>query len=380
VIAGYYRATALFDAGGPNEFELEGFSETKSIFLARYAPDGDFDWAVRAFGEESGAAEVRGIATLSDDSLVVTGWFESTVTFGAGEPTQTTLYAAGGPGNPNGFLARYGADGAFVWARRFGSDGSAVGNGVSAGGQSEIYATGYFGAIITFGSGGSESIQVSSDGAWDAFVVRYAPDGAPIWATAGRGGYNVVGRGAAAMPGGGVFTTGYFRHAVTFGQGGPSETTLDGQGWRDVFSASFDESGQLDWAAVAGGPAGDSETDVGRACAAVGSGGGLVTGWFSGVAEFGAEDDPGAVDLVSGGTKDAFVARYDAEGSLVWARQIGGPGEDRGYGVAPLDDGTLLVTGTLRGTATFEEEDELAPEITLESHGHSDIFLARYVL
>ncbi|MBW2276595.1 MAG: hypothetical protein JRF63_03825, partial [Deltaproteobacteria bacterium] len=335
VIAGYYRTDATFDGGGPNETVLDGTAQQKSIFLARYAPNGELTWAVRAYGSDTqSAAEVRGIATLPDGSLVVTGWFQENVTFGPGEPNQATIYAAGGPGNINGFIARYGADGALAWVRRFGSDGSAAGNGVTAGDSSEIYATGYFGDMVTFGSGGSDSIELTAQDAWDVFVVRYSPSGSPQWATAGRSYYSAVGRGVSALSGGGVFTTGYYRNQVTFGQGGPSETTLSGLGMRDIFAATFDGTGQPTWAAGAGGAAADSESDVGRACAALDDGGGLVTGWFSGLATFGAEHEPAETTLESGGTKDAFIARYGADGWLQWARQIGGPGEDRGYGLA----------------------------------------------
>ena len=379
VIAGYYRVDATFGAGDPNEIVLEGTDQQKSIFLARYSPGGELVWAVRASSEiTAAAAEVRGISSLPDGSLVVTGWFIENVVFGEGEPNQTTLYAAGGPGNINGFVARYGEDGTFEWARRFGSQGSAVGNGVSAG-DDGIYTTGYFGATVTFGSAG-EPVELEAEGEWDSFVVCYGFDGSVQWAVGGRGEYDAVGRGVSALAGGGAFTAGYYRQQVVFGLDGPGETTLSGQGMRDIFTAVFDDSGQPEWAAGAGGAAIDSETDVGRACATLPAGGGLVTGWFSGEAGFGGVQEPSEVTLTSGGTKDAFVARYASDSGLVWARRIGGPGEDRGYGVAPLEDGTFLVTGSFQGAATFEEEDDLVPEITLQAQGNTDIFLARYLL
>ncbi|HMO84815.1 MAG TPA: SBBP repeat-containing protein [Lacipirellulaceae bacterium] len=64
--------------------------------------------------------------------------------------------------------------------------------------------------------------------------------------------------------------------------------------------------------------------------------------------------------LVSGGTlgnlagqnaggTDAFVAKYDPQGQLVWARQFGNVGEDRGRSVAVDVDGSVYVTGPTRG-------------------------------
>jgi len=378
VITGYYRSNATFGGGGPNETVLDGTAGQKSIFIARYAADGDLAWVVRTTG---GAAEVRGIAALPDGSVTVTGWFQESVTFGPGEPEQTTIYAGGSSSNTNGFIARYGGDGALAWVRRFGSQGSVVGNSVSADQQGAIYATGYFGDVATFGSGGPDSIEANALDAWDAFVVRYSLEGKPQWVTTGTGYFDLSGRAVSATPGGGgVLATGYFAQEVTFGQDEPAETTLQAAGPRDIFSARFDEDGRLDWVVPAGGTASDIETDVGRACAALGDGGGLVTGWFSGTAVFGGGQDEEESQLVSGGTKDAFVVRYRQDGQPEWVRRIGGPGEDRGYGLAPLEDGTFLVTGTFQGSVVFEEDDDVASEFTFSAQGNTDIFLARYLL
>lgn len=116
---------------------------------------------------------------------------------------------------------------------------------------------------------------------------------------------------------------------------------------------SFAQS--LEWATRAGG----AQAEAGRAVAADAAGNSCVVGTFIASATFGEGepnettlDDAGAVEVT---TQDAFIAKYDASGALLWARGIGGiypdsggaAGSDFGWGVAAEADGSCYVTGTL---------------------------------
>jgi hypothetical protein len=74
--------------------------------------------------------------------------------------------------------------------------------------------------------------------------------------------------------------------------------------------------------------------------------------------------------LTSAGSSDVFVAKISAAGAWVWATQAGGTGGDFGWGVSALADGSAIVTGNFEGTATFGAT-------TLTSAGGSDVFVAR---
>lgn len=77
------------------------------LFVARYGPGGTLAWAKQS----EGAARGLGIAALPDGFLL-TGFFESTATFGSGEPGETTLTPASGV-DEDIFVARYNGDGSF---------------------------------------------------------------------------------------------------------------------------------------------------------------------------------------------------------------------------------------------------------------------------
>ena len=76
------------------------------------------------------------------------------------------------------------------------------------------------------------------------------------------------------------------------------------------------------------------------------------------------------VRLSATGGRDAWVARYRADGHVVWARSLGGPGWQQSHGVSADADRHALVTGELRGATRFGD-------IALTSQGdRSDVFLA----
>src|SRR5262249_14657408 len=93
-----------------------------------------------------------------------------------------------------------------------------------------------------------------------------------------------------------------------------------------------------------------------------GQGNTYVAGVFQGTVNF----DPGVgtCDLTSAGGNDAFVAKYDSQGALVWARQAGSSGSDQGFGVAVDSSGNVFVTGTFSGTPASAAGRRLSDSLT----------------
>ncbi|MBE7499480.1 MAG: hypothetical protein HS113_04075 [Verrucomicrobiales bacterium] len=52
-------------------------------------------------------------------------------------------------------------------------------------------------------------------------------------------------------------------------------------------------------------------------------------------------------------SREVAVAKYDLEGRLVWWRRGAGPGQEEVTGVATDPTGSVYVTGTFEGTASF---------------------------
>jgi hypothetical protein len=242
-----------------------------------------------------------------------------------------------------------------------------------------VIVTGTFANQITFGPGefgevtltvaGGPSAQNWGDG--DIFVAKYDPTGAIAWAK--RAGSVVEaesGTAVAALPDSSAVITGRFLFEATFGQGESGEVTLrPADPYQDAFVAKYSAVGALIWAKSAGGIG----YDTASAIAVSPNGDMLVTG-FRPESLPGSERDPEHTLPDSG--EPFLVARYDSQGSQLWAKSAVLSGTQEGTGVASLGDGTALVTGTFRGDATFGTGEN--GEVTLAAAGGEDIFIARY--
>ena len=144
-------------------------------------------------------------------------------------------------------------------------------------------------------------------------------------------------------------------------------------GGNDVFAAKYDSNGTLVWAKRAGGT---ELLDVGRGIVVDTSGNSYVTGPFQGSATFGA-GELNQTTLVSLGSDEIFVAKYDSNGMLVWAKRAGGTSSDQGIGIAVDTSGNSYATGLFAGAATFGA-GELNQTTLVSAAGASDIFVAKY--
>jgi hypothetical protein len=118
------------------------------------------------------------------------------------------------------------------------------------------------------------------------------------------------------------------------------------------------------WAATAGGPG----SDIGHGIALDAAGNSFVVGTFHGAAVF------GATTLTSAGQSDIFVAKYDPNGQLLWARRAGGPGYDNGAGIAVDAAGNCHITGSFEAAATFGA----TTLVNSSASSYSDLFVAKY--
>jgi len=131
-------ATALaiaVDAAG--NFRLTGGFGTPSgaggFFAARYDANGNRVWIGTAVGDDANPGSAVGTGTAMDaaGNTYVVGDLAGTVVFGPGEATQTILVGSS-LFSTDIFVAKYGAEGAFLWAKRTGNFGDDHGTAIAA--------------------------------------------------------------------------------------------------------------------------------------------------------------------------------------------------------------------------------------------------------
>jgi hypothetical protein len=314
-----------------------------------------------------------GLAALPDGTFVVTGAFQETVAFGAGEANETALTSAG---VEDVFVARYDGDGALSWAKRAGGVAPEGGTAVATFADGSSVVCGAFQQTATFGLGEPNETMLTSVGGDDVFVARYNADGTLAWAKRAGGAEFDTCRGNATLSDGFSVIAGGFAGSITFGAGETNETTLTAsgsvEGALDIFVARFGSDGSLIWATQAGGDASDIANDM--ATSALDSF--IVGGRFEGTATFG-EGESGETQLTSRGATDIFVARYNSNGTLAWVKSAGGLQGDQSWGVATFGDGSSVATGSYLGAVTFGADE--ANETQLSNPGEGfNVFVARY--
>jgi len=92
------------------------------------------------------------------------------------------------------------------------------------------------------------------------------------------------------------------------------------------------------------------------------------------------DDDDDGCEPINEEDCDLFVAKYDGDGELEWARRGGGPSLfDGALSVATLGDGSAVLTGLLGyDSSTWASFDGATPEEVTLNEGGRRLFIARY--
>jgi hypothetical protein len=345
----------------------------RDLYFARYQPDGRLHWVTQA-GGEGGAISTGAVTAAAGGSAFVTGGFEGDAIFAPGAANQHALTAQG---SSDFFLAKYTVAGALSWvAHAAGVPGGHVtGKSVSALADGSVLVTGEYSRTVRFGVGGANELTLTSSSDFDAdvFLAKWATNGELVWVSRAGGGpaHGMRGTGVAGLPDGSALVAGTFFDTATLGLGEPNETTITSYGGVDVFLARYAPDGTLAWVRQAGGNGADGSSAI----AATRDGTAVLTGAFEYSAWFG-RGEPNETTLTTAGGYDAFVAQYRPDGALNWVRQLGGRGNDIGYGVAMDDVGRPVVIGSFEWLVTPGVGEPNAT--TLSAIGDGDVFVVHY--
>ncbi len=354
---GSFRDTADFDPGA-GTVELTSAGE-RDIAISKLDSSGNYVWAVRIGGTEQDVG--RGVDVDDVGNVYVTGYFTGTVDV---DPGPGTLNLVSG-GSVDVVAVKLDPSGQLVWARQLSGTGFIGPYDITLDDSGNVYTAGLFYETADFDPG-MGTVNLTSTGSYDAFVWKLDPSGNYVWAAQAGGASFDLSYRVSVDSDGSVYAAGFFRETVDFDPG-IGTVNLTSGGLADPYIWKLSSAGDLLWArqmsGLLDGAVGGLELD--------GDGNAYATGWFDGTADF--DPGPGTSDLTADGT-DIFVTKLDSAGNLVWARQLGGPDNDRGLGVALDTAGSVYTVGRFRGTADF---DPGPGTFLLDSAGETDIFVSR---
>jgi len=369
VVTGVFQGVAAFGQNS-NRQAITAMGGNDS-YIAKYAPDGTFAWVRQLSGTADEFS--RGVSTDRAGNIFVTGYFSDNITFGSGS-SKVVLRTFGGN---DGFLAKYAANGNFTWVKQFGGISGDQGYGISVDRSGNVFVAGSAASGAVFGTG-ANSKEFLPEAGTDAFIAKFTNDGDFSWVQ-GAGGTGADQAFAVATDASGnAYTVGIHSGAV-FGTGADAQPlspvlSITNGVTSDGFLAKYDPTGRLVWVRNMGGQSVDQFNSV-----AVDASGNIYAG---GQFNISAKVSGGGKSqtLVADGSQDGLVAKYSSDGTLVWARQLGGAAVDAATGIAVGSTGALAVAGyfgydqpTTGGVSVFSLGDTA---VNLTSAGNTDAFIA----
>lgn len=305
------------------------YADGQDAFLVKFDPEGDRIWGTYYGGDNDDYF----VSCASRGGTLVAAGTSNSPDLGT-SGTQQPGFAFSTEGDA--LLVKFNPiNGTRVWSTYYGRIWIDIGKSCAIDPWGFIYMAGESETVGTLG--GSDTIafdgfQMQMRSLNNGYLVKFDADGGREWGTY-YGGYNSYSTGfctdVATDPSGNVVIFGFCGYNANdadsyVSPGAHHEThgsTVQPPGTGgDVYIAKFDSSGERLWGTYYGG----SNTDNAWTGAVDGEGNIYVAGeTFSDTGIFEA-----GYSGVRSGELDAYVAKFDPSGELVWGTYYGGPGDD----------------------------------------------------
>ncbi len=287
-------------------FGTGGLLGSNDYFLAKYDAAGTLQWR-----KQSGTnKDDRGVALAVDSAgnSFVVGY-----SYGA-FPANSYL------GGWDLYLAKYDSSGTRLWVTQTGTTASDAIYDVAIDSNSNVYLTGF-----SYGNLHSNSNQGSSD----IIVLKYDSNGNRLWTKQIGTAQPDVGYGIDLDKKGNIYVTGVTGASLN------NQTYL---GSSDIFLLKLDTTGTLLWTKQLG----TANADTANGMYVDAKDGIYLTGYVTGA--FAGNVDHGGIDM--------FIAKFDGSGTLLWTKQPGTAGDDKGWGIWVDANGNVWLGGD--STGAFE--------------------------
>ena len=237
----------------------------------------------------------------------------------------------------NAFLTKYNPDGTKAWTRLLGTSASDYASALTTGTGGAIYMAGY--------TGGNLDGQANSGGN-DAFLTKYSPDPSRAWTRLlGTSSSNAKALTTDAL--GAIYMAGW-----TFGN--PDGQTNSGS--TDAFLTKYNADGTKVWTRLLG-----TTTDDRAWALTTDSAGAIYMAGYT----YGNLDGQ-----TYSGAGDAFLTKYNPDGTKVWTRLLGTSSGDYANALTTGIDGAIYMAGYTYGN--------LDGQTDIGSTYRSNAFLTKY--
>lgn len=365
IISGYTQSLSIIGTGGPPESYYEGQAFT---FIAKFDPAGNLLWTTYNGGALG--ALFRSITVDKDDNIIAVGDSASQDNIATPGTHQTELYPGNNENYPDAIIVKFDLNGNRIWGTYFGGESFDALTGVTTDKQGNIYTIGTTASHENISTPGSfkEIGDADVHHKWNGILARFDKDGNRVWATYYGGEH--TSEIAIDNEGNIYFVGDTYSHDEIATPGAYRENFL-GTTWNEAFIAKFTPGGDRIWGTYFGG----YDYDFGEGLAIDSKNNVIISGATrsdSDIATPGAHKETKATVT----DWDAFLAKFDSAGNIIWSTFYGGDeGESFYYNKVDVDNNDNIYlfgnTGSENGISTPDGYQ------TVKS-GDADVFLAKF--
>ena len=279
------------------------------------------------------------------------------------------------------FIAKYNANGDFLWAKNIGGSGYVNCSAVVIGGNF-IYLAGKYTSTIDFDPSASTSNLTSANGTYEAaYLAKYdLLNGTHLTSKSIDGDTDLKINGL-NFNNNQLLVSGNFTGAVDFD---PSASTLNlsSNGGTDIFIAKYSTLLAPLWAYSIGGVG----NDICNSQAVTSTGEVIISGSYLNTVDFDPSTTTNTLVNTSSTIQNTYIAKYSTSGGFVWAKDIGAKVSTIAFGISPTlssipnvvcdASNNILVAGVFNQTSDFDPSAAVV-NITAFSSTTST-FLAKY--
>lgn len=299
-VCGTFAGSCDFDPGSGVDIHTS-INSWYDPFLSRFAPNGDFVWALTWGGANTGYCV--SVTNDIENNIIATGVFADIADFDPG----SGIVEKSSTGDFDVFIIKLDENGIFDWVQTFGGTSRDFPDDITTDSSSNIFLTGYFHQTIDLDSGSSTDNHTSNGGS-DVFLSKFTSSGEYLWGNTwgGAGGEYVSDDYSYALTiddSENACVTGMYSGTVDFDPT-PGGFDIHSNNWFcDIYLCAYDTDGNYLWVNTWGGIYYETGNDV-----VFNDGNFYLTGCFGQTCDF----DPGTgLDIyTANGYLDAFLLRY----------------------------------------------------------------------
>ncbi len=301
----------------------------------------------------------------SQGNLFIAGNFGTgTIDFnpGAGVDTFTNAGAA------DMFLTKFNADGTYAWTKVWGGTGSESIYNIAFDSSDNIYLAAEFGATVDLDPNAGVDSYTSA-GSVDIALIKLNTDGTYAYSKVmGSTSHDRLHSVQYSTVDGFIYIAGKFTGTVDFDPSGSTDSKVSAGNY-DAYLTKFNTDGTYVWTKTWGGTDRDTVNDM----ALDSSGNFYLAGVFRNTVNF---DATGGTDnKTSAGLDDAFLTRYNADGTYGWTKTWGSTTNDFSFNIRVSPSNDIYIVGSYQLTVDF---DPSGVTNNITSAGSEDSYVSKF--